>query len=587
MKTLYLDIFSGISGDMFIGAMIDLGVDASELEHELEKLGLHEYHLHVSRQERGAIAGTKFEVHLAHEQAHSHEPHHEHPHAHEHEHSHGEMTHAHAHEHHHAHAHEHEPEHKHDGEHAHEHGAAHGDHLAGATHGPHGGPLVETRHGRVEVSVFETDVPPRFRLYFYDGHGHSSKPPRAEVKIKTLRAGRTKQEFRFVRRDEYMEATAELPEPHEFTATLKIKTARSSEKHEVRFVDAHHHGKPHAHADDGHVHSHGRTFADIRSLIQRCGLSPWVKEKAVAVFHRVAVAEGKIHGHPPDEVHFHEVGAIDSIVDIVGACVALEMLGKPRVLAGEPIEGRGTIRCAHGNFPIPAPATLEILSARGVTLQQCDEPGELITPTGAAILTEFAENFGPIQNFVVQKIGYGLGTRQNKTRPNVLRALLGETKAPTSKTGAGTPLDWETDSVAVLETNLDDINAELLGAFVEKALAAGALDVFHTPVQMKKNRPGVLLTVLCASDEMDRFCELILRETTAFGVRRTIAERRKLKREQMELETPFGKVTVKFGRLNECVLQASPEFESCRAVAERAGVTTRQVYDAAKRAVKL
>jgi uncharacterized protein (TIGR00299 family) protein len=300
----------------------------------------------------------------------------------------------------------------------------------------------------------------------------------------------------------------------------------------------------------------------------------------VAVFHRVAVAEGKIHGHPPEKVHFHEVGAVDSIVDIVGACIALEMLGKPRVLAGSPIEGSGTIRCAHGTFPIPAPATLEILSDRKVTIQQCEEPGELITPTGAAILAEFAERFGPMESISIEKIGYGLGTRQNKTRPNVLRAVLGEESKANS-----VGLDWETDAVAVLETNLDDINAELLGAFVEKALSGGALDVFHTPVQMKKNRPGVLLTVLCARADADKFSELILRETTAFGVRRTTAERRKLRRELTKVKTKFGEVTVKLGRLNERVIQASPEFESCRDAAERSGATTREVYEAAIKAL--
>ncbi len=426
MKTLYLDIFSGISGDMFIGALLDLGVDAAQFERELEKLGLREYHLHVSRQERGAIAGTKFDLHLTTSPAHVH--------------SHGEGEHSHSHE-------------------------------------------------------------------------------------------------------------------------------------------------------PGHEHTHGRTFADISKMISRSLLSPWVKEKAIAVFQRVAVAEGKIHGHPPESVHFHEVGAVDSIVDIVGACVVLEMLGRPRVRAAQPIEGTGTIRCAHGTFPIPAPATLEILRARGVTLQQCEEPGELITPTGAAILAEFAESFGPMREQAVEKIGYGLGTRQNKTRPNVLRAVFGEkgegskVQGPRSRVGGG--LDWETDTIAVLETNLDDINAELLGAFVEQALAAGALDVFYTPVQMKKNRPGVLLTVLCADTDADKFSELILRETTAFGVRRTLAERRKLRREMTKVTTKFGEVSVKLGRLGGKVIQAAPEFESCRQVAARAGVTVREVYETTVKALNL
>ena len=576
MKTLYLDIFSGISGDMFIGAMLDLGLNAHDFEHELEKLGLHEFHVHVSRQERGAIAGTKFDVPLVHE--------HEHEHVHTHEHSHGNLTHSHEHTHHHSHTHDDD---KHgDREHAHEHKAGHHDHLGRVTHGPHGGPLLDTKSGRVELSVFETNVPPRFRLYFFDPYGHGTKPVGAkDVTLETIRDGKKRQEFKFRAVGDYLEATQELPEPHEFKAVLKIKRGAKTERIKTQFVEDHHHHDSHSHS---HEHEHGRTFADIRALIQRSKLSPWVKEKAVAVFHRVAIAEGKIHGHPPEEVHFHEVGAVDSIVDIVGACVALEMLGKPRVLAGEPIEGTGTIHCAHGNFPIPAPATLEILSARSAAIRQCDEPGELITPTGAAILAEFAESFGPIQNLTVEKIGYGLGTRENKTRPNVLRAVFGKaSKVQGPKPKAGEQLDWETDTVAVLETNLDDINAELLGAFVEKALAAGALDVFHTPVQMKKNRPGVLLTVLCANADADTFSELILRETTAFGVRRTTAERRKLRRESKTVKTKFGEVTVKIGHLNKLVIQASPEFESCRKVARSAGVTVREVYEAAIKALNV
>ncbi len=573
MKTLYLDIFSGISGDMFIGALLDLGLDAHAFEEELAKLGLHEYHLHVSRQERGTIAGTKFDVHLSQDQSHDH--------VHSHEHSHGGATHVHKHAHH--------PHAETDHRHAHDHAAEDHDHLEGQSHGPHGGPLVETQAGRVELSVFETNVPPRFRLYFFDEHGHGAKPlAEKHVTLETVRHGKRRQVFEFKHQGDHLEATDELPEPHEFKAVLKVKRGGKTEKCETEFVEEHHH---HAHGDSHsheQTHEHGRTFADIQKMIQGSNLSPWVKEKAVAVFHRVAVAEGKIHGHPPEKVHFHEVGAVDSIVDIVGACIALEMLGKPRVRAANPIEGTGTIRCAHGTFPIPAPATLEILRERQVSIQQCEEPGELITPTGAAILAEFVESFGPMQNITMEKIGYGLGTRQNKTRPNVLRAVLGEeSKAQSPKPEAGDAMDWETDTVAVLETNLDDINAELLGAFVEKTLASGALDVFHTPVQMKKNRPGVLLTVLCASADGDKFSELILRETTAFGVRQTMAERRKLRRESKTLKTKFGDVTVKFGRLNKRVIQASPEFESCRAAAERAGVTVREVYEAAVKALRV
>ena len=338
-----------------------------------------------------------------------------------------------------------------------------------------------------------------------------------------------------------------------------------------------------------------RTFAEIKKLIGRSKLSAWVKKKSVAVFQRIAEAEGKIHGLPPEQVHFHEVGAVDSIVDIVGACIALEMLGKPRVLAAPVVEGTGWVNCAHGRFPVPAPATLAILGARGIGVTQCDEPHELVTPTGAALLAEFVESFGPMQNLVAEKIGFGLGTRDNQTRPNVLRAVLGKSEESrrTSRTtgrkaaGAHHPLDWETDRIAVLETNLDDISGEILGHFVETALAAGALDVFHTPIQMKKNRPGVLLTVLCAEADADKFSEMILRETSAFGVRRTMAERRKLRREFTGVKTPFGEVTVKIGRLNGKVIQAAPEFESCKKLAVRAKIPLKQVYEAVLKAVKM
>ncbi len=315
-------------------------------------------------------------------------------------------------------------------------------------------------------------------------------------------------------------------------------------------------------------------------MIAASGLSPWVKDKSIAVFQRIAEAEGKIHGLPPDQVHFHEVGAVDSIVDIVGACVALELLGRPRVLASAATDGCGWVDCAHGRLPVPAPATLAILGARQVPLTQCEEPTELITPTGAALVAEFAESFGPMRNFVPQRVGFGVGTRQNRGRPNVLRAVLGETQRDASG------CDWETDTITVLETNLDDVSAEILGNFVDRALAEGALDVFFVPIQMKKNRPGVLLTVLCVDAQADRFTESILRETSAFGVRRYPAERRKLRREFTKVATPFGEITVKLGSLNGKVVQAAPEFESCKAAAEKSGAPVKDVYAAALKGFK-
>ena len=446
MKTLYLDIFSGIAGDMFIAALLDLGVDAKKLERELKKLKLHGYHLHVARGHKSAIAGVKFDVHLAHE----------------HDHGHGEHDHADGHNHdHHGHTHDHS----------------------------------------------------------HDHHHHEEEPQK-------------------------------------------------------------------------HSHEAQRNFTEIKKLISSSRLSAWVKQKSIAVFQRIAEAEGKIHGVAPNEVHFHEVGAVDSIVDIVGAAIALELLGKPRVLASPVIEGTGWIRCAHGRFPVPAPATLAILGARRIGITQCDEPHELVTPTGAALLAEFVEHFGAMENLVAEKIGFGLGTRDNVTRPNVLRAVLGNQTAPSSRPSPpsgekagmrGNPstlLDWESDRIAVLETNLDDCTGEILGAFLETALTAGALDVFHTPIQMKKNRPGVLLTVLCAEGEADRFSELMLRETTAFGVRKTVAERRKLRREFSEVKTEFGNVTVKTGRLGNVVVQAAPEYESAKKLAAQKKMPLKKIYEA-------
>jgi len=286
----------------------------------------------------------------------------------------------------------------------------------------HGGPVVTTARGGIEISVFETNVPPRFRLYFQDARKKAAPPPPAgAVTLETIRPDKRRQVFRFRQHPKYLEATELLPEPHEFAAVLKLKRGSRAESHKIRFREDHHH---HEHGG-GHGHEHGRNFASIKELIANSALSAWVKKKATAVFQHVAMAEGKVHGLAPERVHFHEVGAVDSIVDIVGACIALETLGKPRVRAGLVVEGTGWIQCAHGRFPIPAPATLEILTARGIGLAQCDEPHELVTPTGAALLAEFAESFGPMPAMVATRIGYGLGTRDNTTRPNVLRAVLG------------------------------------------------------------------------------------------------------------------------------------------------------------------
>lgn len=319
-----------------------------------------------------------------------------------------------------------------------------------------------------------------------------------------------------------------------------------------------------------HGHTHGRNFQHIRALISNSSLSEGVKERSIAVFRRIAVAEGKIHGVPPEEVGFHEVGAVDSIADIVAACAGIEALEIDRVIASRLVEGSGFVDCDHGRFPLPAPATLEILS--GIPVRQIEETGELITPTGAAILAEFATFFGPLPEMRIEKIGYGLGTRDSKPRPNVLRAVVGVC--------AETP-DAEIDEITQIETNLDDLTPELAGATMERLFAAGALDVFYTSAQMKKNRPGFMLTVLATEETASELARIILTETSAFGVRMDRKRRMKLRREFREVETPYGPVRIKLGFLGDELVQAAPEYESCREAAKRAGVSVKDVHLAA------
>ncbi len=317
-------------------------------------------------------------------------------------------------------------------------------------------------------------------------------------------------------------------------------------------------------------HAHGRSYAQIRELIEASALSQFVRQKALAVFERIAQAEAKIHGVPVATVGFHEVGAVDSIADIVGACVALEELGRPRVIVSPLREGRGWIDCAHGRFPLPSPATLEIL--RGVTIEEVDEPWESITPTGAALAVEFAESFGAMPRLEIERVGYGIGTRELPSRPNVLRAVLG-LAVPND--------DLASDTIVEIETNLDDLSPEITGAVMERLLALGALDVTLTPVQMKKNRPGVQLSVLCAPALEEKVVHLLLTETSAFGVRRSEKRRTKLERRHEKVQTEFGEIEIKLGLLGGRVVQVAPEFESCRAASERTDAPVRLIYQAA------
>lgn len=314
--------------------------------------------------------------------------------------------------------------------------------------------------------------------------------------------------------------------------------------------------------EQGHEH---RSLADIQALIGASDLSPKAKARALDVFRIIGVAEAQIHGVPLEQIHFHEVGAVDSIVDICGASVVLELLGEPEVWSAPPPLGGGTTRIAHGVVPVPVPATLEILRDVPVRFEGV---GELTTPTGAALLKAFAKVGAPPE-FVVERIGYGVGTRDWPDRANVLRACLGRASQ---------------DAVAqlfVLECNLDDCSPQVLGALLEQALEQGALDVWVLPAVMKKGRPGHLLGVLASAQRRAALETLLLTETTTLGVRSTTVARTALDRRFDPVKTPWGEVRVKVGLRGDAVLNAAPEFEDCRALARQAGVPLKQVQLAA------
>lgn len=500
MRIAYLDCFAGISGDMFLGALVDAGVplqvlrdavDALELDATLEletvdRSGISSAKVHVL--EHGKLAdGGPGDSH-AHEAAHTPTEEHGHTHPHEHPedpgHTH-EAVHTHEHPHTHPHTHSHEPEHPHTHTHSHE---------------------AESKHG----------------------HAHEHVP-----------------------------------------------------------------GKPHV---------HGRSLREIRALIQAAPLSEVVKVRAVRTFELLGHAEAKIHNVPVEEIHFHEVGAVDAIVDIVAASAGIEHLNSEGAVAwhASPVNvGGGMVVCAHGTFPVPAPATADLL--REVPTYSAHVQKELVTPTGAALLRALAPKFGPQPAMKVQQIGYGAGSRNPKDFPNVLRLSIGESftglegsappapaprhaaPAPAAHSHGNAPNEHrhEEESVTVLETALDDISPQVLAHVAERGFAMGALDVMLTPVIMKKGRPGTLVTVLCNAGDAAALQDLLLRETSTLGVRMHREHRSCLERSHVSVETQFGKVRMKLGTRGDEELNAAPEFEDCRAAAEKHGVAVKTVMQAA------
>ena len=319
-------------------------------------------------------------------------------------------------------------------------------------------------------------------------------------------------------------------------------------------------------APQAHRHLH-----DILTLIDKSRLDAKVKAQATRIFRRLGEAEARVHGTSIESVHFHEVGAVDAIVDIVGACIGLARLDIDRVVCSAIPTCGGTVTCAHGVLPVPAPATAVLLE--GVPLASCDEPAELTTPTGAAILTTLAESFGPIPPMIWKRAGYGAGSRDGITRPNLLRVVLGTSLSPETA-----------DCVTVLEANLDDAPAEWIGFALERLLAAGALDAYCVPITMKKSRPGVLLTVLCEPGRVVEMENILFAETTTLGIRRYTAQRSTLQRRFETVETAYGPVVMKIASRGGAEVTAAPEYEDCRRAAEAQGVALRKVMAAAEHA---
>ena len=414
-RVLYFDCFSGISGDMTIGALLDLGIDREKFLAELAKINIgDEFDTEIKAGIKKGISGTDFTVILKDE--HSHDQPHQEDHHHEHEHTH---------------------------EHHHEH----------------------------------------------DHHGHQQ---------------------------------------------------------------VHEHAHHHEHKAHDHHHAHSRNLKDIYHIIDASDLSDYVKELSKKIFMEVAVAEAKIHAKAIDDVHFHEVGAVDSIVDIIGAAICIELLGVDEIQCSEINLGSGFVKCEHGIFPVPAPATLEIL--KGMAVYSKNAQKELTTPTGAAILKAACTAHGISPEFVIEKVGYGMGKRDMET-PNVLRVILG--------------LKKKAESLLMLETNIDNMNPEVYSHLFPKLLENKALDVFVTPIIMKKNRPANILSVLCQESEAAQLESLIFAETTTLGIRKYKVEREELQRSFEKISTPYGEVTVKCAYKDGKLLKMAPEFEECRVIAEQ------------------
>jgi len=362
---------------------------------------------------------------------------------------------------------------------------------------------------------------------------------------------------------------------------------KESERQTLSHTDSEHHqGHRHAHAHHhshseseasiatGVVHEHARGLTEIREIIGKAPISEKSKKTAIVIFEALGAAEAKIHNVPVEHVHFHEVGAVDAIVDIVCAAVGAEALEVDEIICSPLNVGGGTVKCAHGTFPVPAPATVELL--QDAPIYSSGIEAELVTPTGAAIVRTLANRFAAFPEMTVEKSAYGAGSRDFPGHPNVVRLTIGEAA---SKLAAKTA----SETITVLEANLDDLNPQVFGYVVDRLFEEGALDVFGMPVQMKKNRPGNLLTVLCKPEDATKLTQLIFAETTTLGVRRRDEVRQTLARRWENVPTQWGEVRIKIGSMNGTVTNYAPEYEDCRRIATEHHIPLKTVMQEATR----
>ncbi|MFO0794393.1 MAG: nickel pincer cofactor biosynthesis protein LarC [Candidatus Brocadiaceae bacterium] len=346
---------------------------------------------------------------------------------------------------------------------------------------------------------------------------------------------------------------------YEISAEIVKRAGISGTKVHVNITHDDHH-------TDHHHHNVHLNLSDIQAIIEKSALCADIKRDSIRIFQRLAMAEAKVHNTSIEKVHFHEVGAIDSIIDIVGSVIAIKRLGIEKIYFSSVPTGHGYVKCEHGTFPIPAPATAELL--KGQFLKFVDIEKELTTPTGAAIITTLGEGLRCMPEMKILQIGYGAGSYDNPTIPNLLRIILGETITKIA-----------TDEMWVVETNIDNMTGEMLGYVMDKIFDAGAADVYFTPIQMKKNRPGTMVSAIVAETQVPAVESVLFNQTTTFGIRKYKASRTVLTREFKEVESSLGKIKVKIGTFNDEIKSVSPEYEDCKRVAEEKGIPLKKIYD--------